>query len=170
VENTANLLRFLADTLLREGHGFEAPRALPELGVYVPGAATSRSSALPATTARPTVGVVFYRSHRVTGNTAFVDALARRSTRPAADALCVWAYSLRPAPTGACRTRALHGRIDALVTTVLASGVDRGGRRGDGHADWSTWRADALAALDVPVIQAVCATQPRRRGRRRRPA
>ena len=33
VENTANLLLFLADTLLREGHGFEAPRALPDLGV-----------------------------------------------------------------------------------------------------------------------------------------
>ena len=37
VENTANLLRFLADTLLREGHGFEPPRTLPDLGVYVPG-------------------------------------------------------------------------------------------------------------------------------------
>ena len=33
VENTANLLRFLADTLLREGHGFEAPHAARPRGL-----------------------------------------------------------------------------------------------------------------------------------------
>ena len=45
VENTANLLRFLADTLMREGHGFEPPRArCPTSGSTCRGAATSRST------------------------------------------------------------------------------------------------------------------------------
>src|SRR5918992_886266 len=36
ISNTANLLRFVADTLLLEGYGFEPPSPLPELGVYHP--------------------------------------------------------------------------------------------------------------------------------------
>ena len=40
VDNVEQLLRFLADTFLLEGHGFAPPRAVADLGVYVPGAAT----------------------------------------------------------------------------------------------------------------------------------
>ncbi len=40
--------------------------------------------------------------------------------------------------------------VDVLVTTVLAMGV----------SDGDDWDASALAALDVPVLQAVAATQP----------
>src|ERR671913_444144 len=36
VVNTANLLRFVADTLLFEGYGFDPPYPLPDLGVYHP--------------------------------------------------------------------------------------------------------------------------------------
>src|ERR671939_927270 len=36
VLNTANLFRFVADTLFFEGYGFEPPSPLPELGVYHP--------------------------------------------------------------------------------------------------------------------------------------
>ncbi len=37
VWNIEQMLRFLADTFLLEGFGFEAPRAAPELGIYLPG-------------------------------------------------------------------------------------------------------------------------------------
>ena len=69
----------------------------PDLGVYVPGRGdVALEEALAGhDPARPTVGLVFYRSHRVTGNTAFVDALAAAIDAAGADALCVWAYSLR---------------------------------------------------------------------------
>ena len=141
------------------------PRALPDLGVYVPGRGdVALEEALAAhNPGRPTVGLVFYRSHRVTGNTAFVDALVAALDDAGADTLCVWAYSLRPDADGrVAALELLHGRIDALVTTVLASGGSTAADAAvDGHADWSTWRADALAALDVPVIQAVCATSSR---------
>ena len=48
----------------------------------------------------------------------------------------------------------LDGRVDALLTTMLATG-------GSGAADAEDWDARALAALDVPVLQAVCATTSR---------
>ena len=45
VDNVEQLLRFLADTFLLEGHGFEAPREVADLGVYMPpGPETSRST------------------------------------------------------------------------------------------------------------------------------
>jgi cobaltochelatase CobN len=149
VDNTRELLRFLADTFGLEGNGFEPPRELPELGVYVPGAGDI--DALPERDGRPRVGLVFYRSHRVTGNTAFVDALAGAIERAGGQPICVWAYSLRgDAPALAL----LDGEIDALITTVLASG---GSHAGD------EWHAEALEALGVPVIQALCATTSRQR-------
>jgi cobaltochelatase CobN len=150
VENTANLFRFLADTLLLAGHGFAAPEPLPELGEYVP------EGARPHDAARPTVGIAFYRSHHATGNTVFVDALADAIQKAGANALCVWAYSLRPDVAGRVPVLdLLANRVDALVTTMLASG---GSTAADADGGWN---ADALAALDVPVIQAVCATTSR---------
>src|SRR5215211_1942964 len=62
-QNTANLLRFVADTLLFEGYGFEPPKIMPELGVYHPrlpeGSSLKDLRSLHSAD-RPTVGVVFY--------------------------------------------------------------------------------------------------------------
>src|SRR3954470_13111942 len=58
-ENFAHLLRFVADTVLREGFGFEPPAQIPTHGIW-------RST--PRREDRATVGVVFYRAHLVAGN------------------------------------------------------------------------------------------------------
>jgi cobaltochelatase CobN len=160
VENTANLLRFLADTLLLEGHGFAAARELPDCSAWTPeqGDVDVATAVARCDPARPTVGVVFYRAHRATGNTAFVAALARAIEDAGANALCAWAYSLRPAADGRVPVLDVLGEhVDALVTTVLASG---GSTAGDLEAGW---RADALEGLGVPVIQALCVTTSRER-------
>src|SRR5213078_87628 len=68
VDNVEQLLRFLADTFLLEGYGFEPPREVADLGVY--GEPTIDPEL-------PTIGVCFYRSHFLTGNTAFVDGLCQ---------------------------------------------------------------------------------------------
>src|SRR5579863_5086210 len=65
--NLAELARFLSDTLLLTGEGFAPPVALPAHGRH------GDRAQLPG---RPAVGIVFYRAHAVSGNTAFVDALA----------------------------------------------------------------------------------------------
>ncbi|HEX3975813.1 MAG TPA: cobaltochelatase subunit CobN, partial [Solirubrobacteraceae bacterium] len=145
VENVEQLLRFLADTFLLHGHGFAPPHEVADLGVY-------RDEPSPGA---PTIGVCFYRSHFLTGNTAFVDGLCDAIRDAGAGVLAVWSYTLRRDADGAVPAlRLLHGRIDALITTMLATG-------GSGAADAEQWDASALAELDVPVLQAVCATGSR---------
>ncbi len=142
VENTRELLCFLADTFGLTGHGFEPPRELGDVGFY---------PSNPEPDGRPRVGVVFYRSHWATGNTTFIDALMRAIEDAGGQPVALWAYSLRgDAPALAL----LKDNVDALITTVLASG---GSHAGD------EWHAEALEALDVPVIQALCATTTRAR-------
>ena len=129
--NTEQLLRFVA------GYPHQPPAAVPAFGVLgTPAHDPSKS----------TVGVVFYRAHVLAGNTRFVEDLCAAIEAKGANALPVWCYSLRADP-GVFQ---ILERVDALVTTVLAMGV----------SDGDDWDASALAALDVPVLQAVAATQP----------
>jgi cobaltochelatase CobN len=94
---------------------------------------------------RSTVGIVFYRAHLLAGNTQFVADLAAALEDKGVNPRAVWCYSLRD---GAALDL-LQG-CDVVITTVLAAGT----------ADGDQWDAGALATLDVPVLQAVCATQP----------
>ena len=169
VENVEQLLRFLADTFLLEGHGFDPPRDVPDVGVYVPGRGDVELEQVLAghDADRPTVGVCFYRSHRLTGNTAFVDALCAAIEEAGANALAVWSYTLRRDSDGHVPALSLlDGHVDALIVTMLATGgsgaADATAGNGEGVGEqWQEWDASALAALDVPVIQAVCATASR---------
>jgi len=158
IDNVEQLLRFLADTFLLEGHGFEAPREVPDLGVYVPdvGDVPIEDALARLRSGRPTIGICFYRSHRITGNAAWVDELAAQIEAAGANALAVWSTTLRRDSDGNVPALALlHGHIDALLVTMLATG---GSHAGDSEQRWD---ARALEALDVPVIQAVCATSSR---------
>ncbi len=169
VGNVEQLLRFLADTFLLEGFGFEAPREVADLGVYLPGVGDVelREALQGHDPARPTVGICFYRSHRLTGNTAFVDALCAALQDAGANALAVWSYTLRRDADGRVPALTLlDGVVDALITTMLATGgsgvADNAAAAGEGVGEqWQEWDARALAALDVPVFQAVCATGSR---------
>src|ERR671916_856211 len=167
VANTANLLRFVADTLLLEGYGFEPPAPVPELGVYHP--ALPEGSSLEDLVAlhypaRPTVGVIFYRTHLLGGNTAFVDALVEKLEGAGANALPLYCYSLRPDPDGKVPALELmRGRAGCLITTVLASGGSNAAdaQKGDGPEGWLDWEVPALEELGVPVVQGICTTSSR---------
>jgi cobaltochelatase CobN len=144
-DNLRELHRFLSDTLLLTGEGFEAPAATPQFGVHGTRAADP---------AKATVGVVFYRAHALSGNTAFVETLCDALEDSGVNALPVFVPSLREVSD---ELTALLGRCDALVVTVLAAG---GTRPSDASAggDGDAWSVDALAALDIPVIQGLCLT------------
>lgn len=169
IENVEQLLRFLADTFLLEGYGFAPPRELAELGVYLPGEGdvTLEEAKAAHDPGRPTVAVCFYRSHRITGNTAFVDELCAALEGAGANPLAVWSYSLRPDGEG--RVAAfdlLAGEVDALVVTMLASGGSGAAQarhaEGEGVGEqWQSWDSSALESLGVPAVQAVCATASR---------
>ncbi len=141
--NLEQLLRFAADRLLGTAFGFAPPEDVPAWQIWGDPVLDP---------ARPTVGVVFYRAHVLSGNTQFVDDLCAALRKKGANALPVFCYSLRPDEGGAVPAlEALAERgVDAVITTVLAMG----------GADGDEWTAPQLAALDVPVVQAVASTRP----------
>jgi len=148
--NTEQLLRFVADTVLLGGWGFEPASLVAADGVW----GGARTEALVAEARRggvPVVGIVFYRAHVLSGNTTFVDDLVAAIERRGAVALPVWCYSLRVDGSGRVPAAELLAGVDAVVTTVLAAGGDGG----DG------WDPGMLAGLGVPIVQAVCATSSR---------
>ncbi|MEU6607997.1 cobaltochelatase subunit CobN [Streptomyces shenzhenensis] len=143
--NLTELARFLSDTVLLTGEGFDGPRQMPEYGVH-------GERALVAD--RPTVGVLFYRAHELSGNTAFVDTLCDAIEARGANALPVYCGSLRGADAGLYR---ILGRADALVATVLAAGGSHASQASAG-GDEEAWDVGALADLDIPVLQGLCLT------------
>ncbi|HET9074536.1 MAG TPA: cobaltochelatase subunit CobN [Solirubrobacteraceae bacterium] len=174
VANVEQMLRFLADTFLLQGWGFDAPTGVEDLGIYLPGRGdVSLEQALAGRDPeRPVIGITFYRSHRLTGNTAFIDGLCAAIERAGGTPLPVWSYTLRRGREDGrvAALELLDGHVDALITTMLATGgADRGDAAGalapgeGGSEEQMDWDASALEALDVPVIQALCVTMTRAR-------
>ncbi|MER5866480.1 cobaltochelatase subunit CobN [Kitasatospora sp. NPDC002040] len=146
--NLAELGAFLSDTVLLTGHGFEPPASAPAWGPLERQAAENDG---------PLVTVLYYRAHHMSGNTAFVETLCRAIEDQGARARAFYCASLRGAEP---ELLAELGQADALVTTVLAAG---GTRPADAQAggDEEAWDAGALAALDRPILQALCLTWSR---------
>ncbi|MFF0300511.1 cobaltochelatase subunit CobN [Streptomyces sp. NPDC004562] len=147
--NLEQLARFLSDTVLLTGHGFEAPAAAPTWG---PLERTPRDG-----TDGPTVAVLYYRAHHMSGNTAFVAALCDAIEDGGGRALPLYVASLRaPEPELIEELRA----ADVIITTVLAAGGTKPAEASAGGDDES-WDAGALTGLDVPILQALCLTSSR---------
>ena len=145
--NLEQMVRFVADTVLRHGFGFEPPVVVPVVGVL------GEPRIEPD---RPTVGVVFYRAHVLTANTTFVSELCTAIEARGCNAVPVYCYSLRDnaassAEAGAGVAGLLASfDVDAVVTTVLAAGsFAPGGGAPEG------WAEHALASLGVPVLQGI---------------
>ncbi|MEU6995414.1 cobaltochelatase subunit CobN [Streptomyces sp. NPDC046465] len=146
--NLEQLARFLSDTVLLTGHGFEPPAPAPSWG---PLERTARDID------GPTVAVLYYRAHHMSGNTAFVDALCGAIEDAGARPLPLYVASLRaPEPELIDALRA----ADTIVTTVLAAGGTKPAEASAGGDDES-WDAGALTSLDVPILQALCLTGSR---------
>ncbi|MEU4294500.1 cobaltochelatase subunit CobN [Kribbella sp. NPDC026596] len=152
-ENLRNLAGFLRDTLLLTGDEFEPPRALPAYGVrggYVEDD-------------RPVVGIVYYRAHEISGNTAFVDTLATAAAEAGAQPLPVYCGTLRgldPTSSENAELFELLRKCDVLVTTLLAAGGSVAANASAGGSD-DAWDAGALASLDIPLIQGLALTSTR---------
>jgi cobaltochelatase CobN len=142
VSNGIAMLRFLSDSLLGTAFGHESPQVLPEVGIYHP----PQTGVIDLDTwrarhwqpNRPTAGLIFYRSHWVTGNLAPVDAL-------------VWALEQRgfnvramfgPNVQGVVAQGLLAAPLDVLIATT---GFAVHGAAGIGPEGLS----------DVPILQAV---------------
>ncbi len=165
VENLKQLLLFLSDTLLMTGYGFERPQPLPEYGIYHP--ACAESITLEHYLQQryeahwPTVGVLFYRAHCVSGNRDFIDALIAEIERQGCNVLPIFCASLRLAdgPPAAFQELLLDAqgqpRVDCLVST-LSHSMGTVAVRGVTVAEG--WSVEFLESLNLPLVQAIACT------------
>ncbi len=170
--NMANMLRFLADHLMRHGFGYDAPMPQPDHGLYHPALlpqATLDDWRQLANPQQPTAGIVFYRSHWLSGNIAFVDALIQAVEAQGLNALPIFTASLRehhqheqvngqpieqyPEAFDFFLDEAGQPLVDVIISTISYA---MGGVNPDG-ATLSSWSAAAFEVLDVPVLQAITA-------------
>ena len=166
VVNLGNLLRFLSDEIQGTDYGYGPPVPIPQDGVYRPG----RADAVPldeyrrqyCDSARPTVGLLFYRAHWVSQNVEFVDAMVEALERRGCNVLPVFCSSLRE-DDGAVFSRYLmdsSGRaaIDAVVCTQsFAMSQNRGPHVANSSDE--NWDVAILERLDVPILQAIVTTE-----------
>jgi cobaltochelatase CobN len=181
-ENLKQLHAFLSDTVLLTGEGFEPPAVLPQWGFAdrpevsrlvagaprtsttegsgAPRTSTTEGSGAPrtSTTERARVGVLYYRAHEASGNTAFAHALADAIDATGhAVGVPIYAGSLRSAPD---ELYDAFGTLDALIVTVLAAGGSTPAGASAGGDDES-WDVARMSALDIPIIQGLCLTSSR---------
>ncbi len=153
--NLEQLACFLSDTVLLTGEGFDAPAPAPAWGrLEHP---TSRDAVVAPGV--PSVAVLYYRAHHMSGNTHFVTTLCEQIERAGGRPLPIFCASLRDTQP---ELLAALGEADAIVTTVLAAGGSTPAKAQAG-GDESAWDAGALAALDRPILQALCLTSSRER-------
>ncbi|WP_181771465.1 cobaltochelatase subunit CobN [Amycolatopsis pittospori] len=147
-ENLTQLHRFLSDTVLLTGDGFEPPAVQPLWGVL------ERD---PSRNEGPVIAILYYRAHHLSGNTEFVHALSDAIEDAGGRALPIHCASLR---TREPEMMAELARADALLVTVLAAGGTKPSGAGAGGDD-EAWDVAEMAALDIPILQALCLTSDR---------
>jgi len=152
--NLRELARFLTDTVMLGGTGFEPPQPAPPWGVREP---PHRDSTAGDPASAPVIGIVYYRAHELAGNTAFIDDLADAVRAAGGTPMPVWCSSLRSADPDLLARLAT---ADVLIVTVLAAGGSTAALAQAGGAE-DAWDAGAIAGLDVPLLQALCLTTPR---------
>ncbi len=167
--NMAQMLRYVADHLMLYGFGFDMPLAQPEHGIYHPALPTEASLSDWQKVAKPdraSVAVLFYRSHWLSGNTDFVSALIHSLEEQGLNAVGVFTSSLRqhsPYDVNGLRVERFPKAFERLLddtgniwvdTIINTISFAMGDVNPDG-ATLSTWSADSLEAMNIPMLQAI---------------
>lgn len=177
VVNFRNLFLFLADTYLGGDYGHEAPAPMPWQGIYHPQVAAGTTVddyiAGRFVAGRPSVGVLFYRAHWMSGNLAFIDDLIGCLESHDVNVLPVFSYSLKHTPEdddggeGHALTEYMVNpdgipRVDCIVNTMGLAMSDLERQQGGAGATAATgWSQELLDKLDVPIIQGIVSTGSR---------
>ncbi len=169
VQNFQNLFLFLSDSYFGTEHGHEAPAPLAWEGIYHPDVAdgidVETFIAQRFREGQPSIGLLFYRAHWMSGNLLPIDALIRSLEAKGANVLPVFAFSLKHSPEGdgvanRAFTEYLAGpdgtpRVQCIVNTM---GMSMGEISSEGPAVASGWSVDYLDSLNVPMVQAIVST------------
>lgn len=69
VDNYCNLLKFVSTYFLNQTYAFNLPQPVPRIGIY------GGQQTIAESTVHSGVGILFYRAHYLSGNTAVIDAM-----------------------------------------------------------------------------------------------
>ncbi len=169
VQNFQNLFLFLSDTYFGTAHGHEAPAPLPWEGIYHPdvadGADVDTFISQRFQPGKPSIGILFYRAHWMSGNLLPIDSLIRGLERMGANVLPVFAFSMKHSPEGDGQanrafTEFLAGpdgapRVHCIINTM---GMSMGELSAEGPAIATGWSVDYLDNLNIPMVQAIIST------------
>jgi cobaltochelatase CobN len=160
VNNFVEFCHFLSDRLLLTGYGYAAATPMPEHGVYLPDidVATIEDWERRADPRKPTAAVLFYRAHRMSGNTGFIDALTQSLEARGMNALCIFTSSLKSKEAGRpAAFQWIERRTDVLISTLsFALGeINTGDVTEAGEA------VTSLEKLGIPVVQAIASGMTR---------
>ncbi len=146
-ENYLNFVKFISDTCLFSGHGFLPPVTLDETGLY--GVIENPASRL-------SVAIIFYRAHLISGNTFFIETLAKEIAKSGASVYPIYCYSLRSGLNQHSQVFEILERIkpSVIVTTVLAGGSM--------DSDGQVWDVGEMKELGVPIVQAIVSSSTRK--------
>jgi cobaltochelatase CobN len=158
--NVAECLKFLSDRLLLTGYGYEQAVRPPEHGIYMQDMehAEYEDWLLRADANKPTAAILFYRAHRLSGNTAFVDELAEAVEARGLNALCLFTSSMKAMDDGfPAALRLIEGRANVVITT-LSFAV---GEINTGDVTLAGENVTILERLGIPVVQAIASGMAR---------
>jgi len=160
--NIAHGLQCLSDHLLLTGWGYDPPQELPRHGIYTPATSACACCApAPLPADAPTVGMVFYRAHMLSGNTDWIDAICAELDRQGMQARAVYTQGLKEGDEGALpyalQLLQADGPVDVLICTLsfALGSVNPEGPTLSGAA------VDVLQQLDVPILQAISSSGDR---------
>jgi cobaltochelatase CobN len=160
VNNFVEFCHFLSDRLLLTGYGYAAPTPMPEHGVYLPDmdVATIEDWERRADPRKPTAAVLFYRAHRMSGNTGFIDALTQSLEARGMNALCIFTSSLKSKEAGRpAAFQWIDRRADVLISTLSFA-------LGEINAGDVTEAGEVVTSLEklgIPVVQAIASGMAR---------
>jgi len=160
VNNFGELFRFLSDRIMLTGYGYALPSPMPEHGIYLPDmdVATFEDWHRQADSTKPTVSLLFYRAHRMSGNTGFIDTLAQALQNKGVNALCIFTSSLKSKEAGRpAAFKLIEGRADVLISTLSFAL----GEVNTGVVTETGEEADSLRHLGIPILQAIASGMPR---------
>ncbi|MBD2069592.1 cobaltochelatase subunit CobN [Leptolyngbya sp. FACHB-671] len=151
IENTINAFKFIANTSLGQHYDLRPAQPIPRVGLYEwrPLASISPRSPQPPTP-NPQIGILFYRAHYLSGNTAPIDALCQALVERQLEPVPIFVSSLRDPDV---QTDLLtHFQLkDGCPIQVLLNATSFSLAR----LDSETPNVDLWKQLDVPVIQVI---------------
>ncbi|WP_254061376.1 cobaltochelatase subunit CobN [Granulicella sp. L60] len=158
--NMAECVKFLSDRLLLTGHGYEPPLTPAEHGIYMQDMehAEYEDWMRRVDPAKPTAAILFYRAHLLSGNTAFIDALAEAVEARGMNALCVFTSSMKAMDDGfPAALRLVEGRANVIISTLSFAL----GQINTGEVTAAGENISILERLGIPVVQAISSGMPR---------